>query len=266
MNGCGNDFIVIDNRRHVVGDGNLREFVTGVCRRRLSVGADGLILIEEGRNADFSWRFFNSDGSRAEMCGNGARCAARFAAVTAIAPEKMSFETDAGTVHAVVSGESVKVRMPDPSDLRIDRKIELASGQAVLSSVNTGVPHAVAICEQIAEIDVPARGRELRYHPEFAPDGTNANFICRDGKNAIAVRTYERGVEDETLACGTGCIASALVASAKMGVAAPVTVRTRSGNVLTIHFEATGTGFRKIYLEGDACIVSSGEIWPEAWR
>jgi diaminopimelate epimerase len=266
MNGSGNDFIVIDNRRKVLADRDLPRFITGVCRRRLSVGADGLILIEESPVADFRWRFYNSDGSRAEMCGNGARCAARFAAVMDIAPDEMTFETDVGSVHAMGSGESVKVRMPDPFDFRSDVRIHLDAGTVDLCVINTGVPHTVAVFDQVREMDVVALGRQIRYHPEFAPAGTNANFICKDGPNAISVRTYERGVEDETLACGTGCIAGALVASTKLGLSSPVSVRTRSGNYLTIHFSAAAEGFTEIYLEGDACIVSSGDIWPQAWR
>jgi diaminopimelate epimerase len=266
MNGCGNDFILIDNREGVVSDDDLPELIRGVCRRRLSVGADGLILIENDRRADFKWRFYNSDGSRAEMCGNGARCAARFALVNGIAPSEMTFETDAGPVHALVESGSVKVKMPDPAELKLDRRLELERGTVTLSTVNTGVPHAVCILDQIEEIDVVGLGREIRYHSDFAPSGTNANFIAVDGDNVIAVRTYERGVEDETMACGTGCIASALVAAARMGMASPLPVRTRSGNHLTIHFTPAAAGFEQIYLEGDARIVSSGKIWPEAWQ
>ena len=266
MNGSGNDFIIIDNRSGVVTDDDLPAFIKGVCRRRLSVGADGLILIEDDPEVDFRWRFYNSDGSRAEMCGNGARCAARFAVERGIAADEMTFETDAGPVHALVNPETVKVRMPDPTAFDPDVTIELESGSVNISTVNTGVPHAVFIVDQNEEMEIAALGREVRYHTHFAPAGTNANFVARDGSNAISVRTYERGVEDETLACGTGCIASALVASARMGMASPLPVRTHSGNILTIHFTPEGDGFKQIYLEGDACIVSSGQIWPEAWR
>ena len=266
MNGSGNDFIIIDNRTAQIPENELSAFISGVCRRRLSVGADGLILIESGKAADFSWRFYNSDASRAEMCGNGARCAARFAHVMGIAGTGMTFETDAGTVHAVVMDEDVKVRMPDPSDMRLDLSIPLEAGSMALSAINTGVPHTVTVCDQIDDLDVVAVGREIRRHQAFSPSGTNANFICPEGSDAIAVRTYERGVEDETLACGTGCIASALIASVKLGLSSPVPVRTRSGNFLTIHFTPTERGFEDIYLEGDACIVASGDIWPQAWR
>jgi diaminopimelate epimerase len=200
------------------------------------------------------------------MCGNGARCAARFALVNGIAPSEMTFETDIGPVHALVTSETVKVRMPDPKEVNLDVSIELESGTVNLSTINTGVPHAVFIMDQVEDMEVVALGREIRYHTHFAPSGTNANFIARDGSNAIRVRTYERGVEDETLACGTGCIASALISSARMGLTSPLPVRTRSGNLLTIHFTPAGDGFKEIYLEGDACIVSSGEIWPQAWQ
>ena len=213
MSGSGNDFIIIDNRARVVEDNGLTEFIRKVCRRKMSVGADGLILIESSDKADFRWRFFNSDGSPAEMCGNGARCAARFAYLNRIAGENLSFETEAGIINGQVIGDGAKVRIPDPTDLRLDYSIDLKNGPLTVSSVNTGVPHVVVMADSVEEVDVFGLGREIRYHEAFAPAGTNVNFICPQNPGLLAIRTYERGVEDETLACGTGSIASALVAS-----------------------------------------------------
>ena len=154
MSGSGNDFIVVDNREKVVQEEDLPHFINRICRRKMSVGADGFILIEPSDKADFKWRFFNSDGSKAEMCGNGARCAARFAYVNGIAGEKLSFETEAGVIHGQVIDDRAKVKMPDPSDLRLDYDIELNSGLLRVSSVNTGVPHAVVMRDTIEGINV----------------------------------------------------------------------------------------------------------------
>jgi diaminopimelate epimerase len=266
MSGSGNDFILIDNRTSLLEETNLEAFIAGICRRRLSVGADGVILIEPSETADFRWRFFNSDASVADMCGNGARCAARFAFLQGICGAQLRFETGAGPVEARVEGMRVKVKMTDPQDLRLGFRIDLASGPITVSSVNTGVPHVVVLAEDIERVDVGGMGREIRFHPQFAPAGTNVNFICRESSGEIAIRTYERGVEGETLACGTGAVAGALVAAGRLGLTSPVRVRTRSGEHLTVHF-ATNTGcYRDIYQEGDARLIYTGVLHPEAWR
>jgi len=266
MSGSGNDFIIIDNRRSVMDDGRLKNLIVSVCRRKMSVGADGFILIEDSDSVDFKWRFYNSDGSRPEMCGNGARCAARFAFLNNITPKTLAFETDAGVVAAEVIGDRVKVKMPEPSQIKADFTIELTDGPGMLSSVNTGVPHVILETAKLDDVDVFNRGREIRYHKRFAPDGTNVNFAAVLEENRIAIRTYERGVEDETLACGTGSIATALVLAAKNGWQSPVNVRTRSGITLTIHFTHSDNGFRDVYLEGDARVIYRGELWEEAYK
>ena len=265
MNGSGNDFIVIDNRSENA-PADLTAFVQSVCRRKLSVGADGLILIETDAAHDFKWQFFNADGSRAEMCGNGARCAARFAHVNDIAGPQMTFGTDAGTIEAEVIGEDVKIRMTEPFGLTIDETLALADGEQVVSHVNTGVPHVVVETEDLEAVPVRERGREIRFHPRFAPAGTNANFMAVRGSGSIAVRTYERGVEDETLACGTGCVASGLVAAVRHGWESPVAVTTRSGGILTIHYRREGQGFGAVHLEGDARIVYTADLQVDALR
>jgi diaminopimelate epimerase len=266
MSGTGNDFILIDNRDRLVEDDRLTEFIKGVCRRKMSVGADGLILIESSDKADFRWRFFNSDGSLAEMCGNGARCAARFAYLNGIAGANLSFETEAGIINGQVKGRGAKVKIPDPEDLRLDYTVDLASGPLTVSSLNTGVPHVVVMQEAVDGVDVVGLGRELRYHDAFAPAGTNVNFICQQKPGQLAIRTYERGVEDETLACGTGSIAGALVASCKTNGTSPISLVTRSGESLTIHFRESNHEFTDVYLEGDARLIYTAELGEDAWK
>jgi diaminopimelate epimerase len=266
MSGTGNDFIIIDNRNKRVEDDGLTEFIQKVCRRKMSVGADGLILIESSDAADFRWRFFNSDGSLAEMCGNGARCVARFAFLNGIAGENLSFETEAGIINGQVRGAGAKVKIPDPLDLRLDYTIDLAGGPLTVSSINTGVPHVVVMLDSVENVDVVGRGREIRYHETFAPAGTNVNFICPEKPGQLAIRTYERGVENETLACGTGSIAGALVASCRTDWASPISLVTRSGESLRIYFRENNHIFTDVYLEGDARLIYTGELGEDAWK
>lgn len=266
MSGAGNDFIIIDNRDKKINDNDLTGFIAGVCRRKMSAGADGLILIENSEAHDFRWRFFNSDGSKAEMCGNGARCAARFAHVTGIAGTSLSFETEAGVVSAQINKDRVKVLMPEPLDLKLTYPLKLSNPTLEISSINTGVPHVVVMVEQVDDVDVVSLGREIRLHQTFAPAGTNANFVqhCKD--HSIKIRTYERGVEDETLACGTGAVASAIISASLFNINSPVNVKTRSGVYLTVHFDAKGGQFSNVHMEGDARIIYKGELQAEAWK
>ena len=265
MSGSGNDFIVIDNRKGGIDGIDLTKFISGVCRRKISVGADGLILIEPSDKADFRWRFYNADGSRAEMCGNGARCAARFAVVNGIAGPELTFETDAGVISGQVSADRAKVNMPDPKDLRLDFSIRLSHGALAVSSINTGVPHVVVMQDDVEGVDVFGLGREIRNHASFAPAGTNVNFICQLAPGKLAIRTYERGVEDETLACGTGSIASALVSAVKLEWRSPINLLTRSGETLTIYFAQNNGNFRQVYLEGDARLIYTAQLGEDAW-
>jgi diaminopimelate epimerase len=266
MSGSGNDFILIDNRRPVIPTEDLSRFAAQVCRRRMSVGADGLILLEVSDSADFRWRFYNSDGSTAEMCGNGARCAARFAVLHGIAGEKMRFETLAGTIGAHVKGDQVKIRMTDPCDLVMACELDIGREHIAYSSVNTGVPHVVIAVDDLENVDVTSLGRRIRRHPCFAPAGTNVNFVARLPDAGWAVRTYERGVEDETLACGTGIAAAALVLAAAKSLASPVRLKSRSGTWLKVYFDRTAEGFKELFLEGDARIVYHGRMDPSAWE
>lgn len=262
MSGSGNDFILIDNRNGLIKE-DASKFAATVCRIKFSVGADGLILIESSNKADFRWRFYNSDGSEAEMCGNGGRCAARFAYIKEIAKENLSFETKAGIIKAEVRGRRVKLAMLEPKDLRRNIEIPVDERIRVLSFINTGVPHAVKIVPNVENFDVVGIGRKIRYHKEFQPAGTNVDFVQMVDEHNILMRTYERGVEDETFACGTGAVASALITSLGGQVKSPVSVKTRGGEILNIYFRIDHTGFKDVYLEGDTAVVCNGEIWEE---
>ena len=266
MSGAGNDFILIDNRKAVVADSDMALFVSKVCRRKMSAGADGLILIEDSDAADFKWRFYNADGSIAEMCGNGARCAARFAFLNGIAGRQMRFETLAGIIHAHVLEECVRVKMTDPHSFSLDVELSVLGQTVRCGCVNTGVPHAVVNVDDIEAVDVATMGRAIRFHEHFAPAGTNVNFVAGDPQGMWSARTYERGVEDETLACGTGMAAVALILAAQSAVTAPVLLKTRSGSVLKIHFVRQGEIFSDLFLEGDARIIYDGCLNPEAWQ
>jgi diaminopimelate epimerase len=266
MSGSGNDFIVIDNRDGSLAVGDLPGFAGILCARKGSVGADGLIVIENSPRVDFRWRFFNADGSEAEMCGNGGRCAARFAFIKGIAPEKMSFETLAGVIDAAVKGDVVKLRLTDPCELMLDYELETDKGPLTVSSVNTGVPHVVCFVDDLERFDVFDVGRNIRYHEHYRPAGTNADFAAVVNEHSIKVRTYERGVEDETLACGTGSVASVLIASRKGLVSPPVDVLVRSGEILRIYFDPTEAGFDNVYLEGVAEVVYQGHLWEEFFK
>ena len=273
LQGSGNDFVVIDNRDGKVEEFlrslnlDIKEFVKRVCAFHTGVGADGLILIENPENPEnhFKWQFFNSDGSVAEMCGNGSRCAVRFAFDEGIVGKEVRFETLAGVIRAYVldGGKRIKVQLTPPKDYReVSLSLDTQSIEGYF--INTGVPHFVAVVNDLEKIDVIKLGRAIRFHPEFQPKGTNVNFIEREGEDAIRIRTYERGVEGETLACGTGATASAIVAY-KNGIVSkkPVRVLTKGGEVLAIDFDDE---FKEVFLEGRVVRVFDGFLRRELFE
>jgi diaminopimelate epimerase len=264
MSGSGNDFILVDNRDGIVSGKGLRTWIASVCRRKHAVGADGLILIEHSRRADFKWRYFNADGGEADMCGNGGRCVARLANMIGIAGEKLRFETKAGTIKAEVKGNKVKLEMPEPSAIILEVALQFETQTISVSTVTIGVPHTVLWVDDIEVAPVSEMGPAIRYHEQFDPDGTNVNFVQTLDDGSLAIRTYERGVEDETLACGTGSVAAALVAAEKNLARSPGVVRTRGGEALNIHFKKQGTRFNNVFLEGDAKLVYRGKLYNEA--
>ena len=264
MSGTGNDFILIDHRKSRFAREVMPEFARLVCRRRFSAGADGLIFIEDSEKADFKWLFFNGDGSEAEMCGNGARCAARFAYMRGIAPAHMRFETVAGIIEANVSDTNVSVMMTSPKDFRHDIELDCDGRSILLHSVDTGVPHVVVFVDDYDQINVCQLGSQIRYHQEFMPAGTNVNFVMPLGNGVFKVRTYERGVENETLACGTGAVASALVAAIKGQAVSPVEIVTSGDDRLSIIFDLhEGSSATNVFLKGPAHVIYSGELNAE---
>jgi diaminopimelate epimerase len=259
MDGAGNDFILIDNR---AGDVDLnRSQIARLCDRHRGIGADGVLLLENpSDHADFRMRYFNADGGEAEMCGNGARCFARFAQKMAGTEGKISFETPAGVISAQVAGDLVTLQMTEPADLRLSVPLSVASQKRMVHFINSGVPHVVVPVAQVGDVDVWGEGSAIRHHEAFSPKGANVNFVEKRGSDKIAVRTYERGVEDETLACGTGVVASALVFAITENAKAPITVIARGGDELRVGFERIGEQFGKVTLTGPAEFVFEGTI------
>ena len=288
MVASGNDFIVIDNRKHVIKDA--KAFARDVCRPHLGIGADGVLLIEPSRKADLFMRVINADGSEAEACGNGYRCVGLYAHQLLKFPSSTRIETLAGEIKVDVNAKAVRAKIADPTEYRAQVEIDLFStvpgtagtgfknlsrnvpgtvtrGEKIRSLraafINTGVPHIVIFMDSLGTAPVMELGRAIRYHEAFQPKGTNVDFVEVTGKNSLAVRTYERGVEAETLACGTGTVASAVVANLTNRVEAPVQVKTKSGEILRVYFDRSGSRVRNVFLEGGAQFVFEGKI---QWR
>lgn len=260
MNGAGNDFVLADNRARKIK--LTREQIVRLCDRHRGVGADGVMLLipcASGK-ADWSWEFFNSDGSVADMCGNGARCFARYVQKVTGQKSDFTFETGAGIIHASFQGERVTVGLTKPKDLRLNEKVSLSIGEQTIHSLNTGVPHAVLFVPDADKAMVQQLGPEIRHHKHFAPRGTNANFVQLLGNGGIRVRTFERGVEGETLACGTGVTASALISSRAHKLRSPVKVQVQGGDQLEVSFDEKDGEFENVRLTGPAEFVFEGKI------
>lgn len=266
MSGAGNTFVVIDNRDGVVADAlktagiSLERFVVRACSPVHGAATDGLILLEPSTKHDFTWRFFNADASAAGMCGNGARCAAWYAHEVGIAGQNMCFETGAGVVSAAIDEQQVVITLTPPSAISAPIKLTAMGQQWTGYAVNTGVPHVVIEVPSLSEIDVPALGSEIRHDKQFEPDGTNVNFVGHSVDGHLKVRTFERGVEGETLACGTGVTAAALVRAHLGDVQSPVRVQPLSGEFLTIRFEREGDRFTNVQVAGPAKVLLSGTL------
>ncbi|HVF72146.1 MAG TPA: diaminopimelate epimerase [Chthoniobacterales bacterium] len=259
MNGAGNDFVMIDNR---LGDIQLAPAqIARICDRHRGVGADGILLLERATNgSDFKMRYYNADGGEAEMCGNGARCFARYADRVAGPMSALSFETPAGVIGATLQDELVRLKMSEPRDLRVGITIPLPDCEVAAHFVNSGVPHVVVPVGDLDTVDVRHLGSAIRRHEMFVPQGTNANFLQERNEGQIAIRTYERGVEDETLACGTGVVASALIYAAVKKLNGPISVLVRGGSELKVDFEREGEQFKNVTLTGPAEFVFEGTL------
>jgi len=264
MSGSGNDFVVIDNRRRTL-KGNLSEWARRLCHRQFGVGADGLLLLERDSRADFRMVYFNADGSRADMCGNGARCMAWFAQKRGVVKGAFRFITDAYPVGAEVHGAVAEVSLADAKDYRAVVSARVGGRSYKTVFLNTGVPHAVVFVPNAEKVDLPGLGRALRFHPAFGPKGTNVNFVQKLGPSTIRVRTYERGVEGETLACGTGVTASAIAAVLTGRVKGPVKAVVTGGDTLEVRFIVRPGDARRpvecVSLRGPVRLTFKGEFY-----
>lgn len=263
MSGAGNDFVCLDNRRKQLRLS--KKQIAALCHRQFGIGADGLLVVEPGdARHDFRMRYYNADGGEAEMCGNGARCFARYARRISKFPKPvMAIRTKAGTVTAEFLGEEVRVGLTSPRDEAPGRVVATSDRRLVVHSINTGVPHAVILVddvEKVENLDIRKLGAEVRWHAQFAPKGTNVNFVQSLGDRRLRVRTYERGVEDETLACGTGVAASALVAARVLGFRSPVQIKVQGGDTLKVYFDINDGAFVHVRLQGPADFVFEGEM------
>ncbi|HUU52903.1 MAG TPA: diaminopimelate epimerase [Candidatus Heimdallarchaeota archaeon] len=254
MSATGNDFILIDNRSRQFS-GEEKEFFRKICQRRIGVGADGVILLEESEKADLKYRHINADGGPAEMCGNGARSLCYFAVSQKIAPPHLTFEIEEEIHEAWVAGEKVKLRLPPPSTIQNKLEIVTEGGLEEGGFIILGVPHLVLFTKALESIDVVYVGRQYSYHPLFE-NRTNVNFVQQIDAHTIQVRTYERGVENETLSCGTGSTASAILAHLNKGISPPVEVQT-SGGVLRVDWEDI---HHSVFLTGTASVIFEAEL------
>jgi diaminopimelate epimerase len=252
----GNDFILVDNRKNVIKDAS--SFARAVCPRCSAIGADGVLLVEDSKKSDVKMRIINADGSEPEMCGNGARCFALFANRNLGFPKSFTIETIAGEIKAEVNGDLIKVKLTDPFDIKDEETLRIGPDEISYFFINTSVPHVVVFVEDLNGFSIREQGSKIRYHEKFKPQGTNANFVRNLGVNDISIRTYERGVEDETLACGTGSTASAIVSAMRKGCKPPVNVKTRGGETLRVYFDIDGKKVNNVYLEGKASLVYEG--------
>jgi diaminopimelate epimerase len=267
MHGCGNDFVVIDDRAgawHARREDLARE----ICDRRRGLGGDGLILIQPGRDgADFRMTYVNRTGMDGEMCGNGARCTVLRAAQLGLIRAGGTMATDAGPIRAAIDGSVITLQMTPPVDERPPLRLDIVGQSFDCYTIDTGVPHVVTFLDDepaLEKLDVDGIGRVLRQHAAFAPRGVNANFAVRRADASFRMRTYERGVEMETLACGTGAVAVGLMAHRKFGSAAPVLIHPTGGGLLRIGFRASAEGFADVTLAGPAELIAEGEI-SDGW-
>ncbi|MDO9028401.1 MAG: diaminopimelate epimerase [Candidatus Roizmanbacteria bacterium] len=267
IEGAGNDFILIDNRSGLYKF-PLTEFARVVCHRHNGIGADGLIVLEKSKKADFKMRYLNSDGSEGGMCGNGGRCVAQFGLLGDEKKHSLQFEALDHIYKAERAGQNIRLWMKNPIDLKRNIKIFYQDHEFRMDYINTGAPHTAIfltdlpgyLYNKLDSIEILPIGKYVRYHPNYAPEGTNVNFIETSLNRKISIRTYERGVEGETMACGTGSVASAILAALKFDWQSPVEVLTKSNFKLIVHFKRENNIIFDVILEGPARVVFSGKF------
>lgn len=262
MVASGNDFVIIENRESRIENLKLPHLAKKICNAKYGTGADGLLVLQKSRAADVKMRIFNSDGSEAEMCGNGARCVALYKSHqftrSSVHRVKLKIQTKAGIVDSEVNDDNVRIKLTEPKNIKLDIPLKINTRAIKVNFINTGVPHTVIFTEGLHKIDITPLGRFIRYHKKFSPRGTNVNLAEALNKNSLKVRTYERGVEDETLACGTGSVAAALIFALKTAVANKVYVHTQGKETLTVYFTKTADKFKNVWLEGKVKKVYEG--------
>lgn len=260
MHGAANDFVMVDDRQGTVP---WQDYVlmSLLAARRTGIGCEGIILIQRSERADFRMRFLNPDGTEVDMCGNGARCAAWFAHKIGAAPKSMTMETSCGLLDAeIVDACNVRVWMPEPTARSYGMAIHVAGRRIEGDYVNTGVPHFVVRVGEGEAVDVEGLGRAIRLHPAFAPEGVNVDFLIQRAPDRLSLRTYERGVEAESGACGTGAVAAAITAVEAHAGALPMTVRTGGGFILGVDSDWRGNRCTGITLTGPVREVYQGSI------
>lgn len=265
MSGAGNDFIVIDNRRHKIR--NAPRLARKLCDRRWGIGADGLILVDRSNKADYKMKYYNADGTSGGMCGNGGRCVALYSVISGIARPKHTFEALNDVYQATIKRKYVTLKMKNPRNINLNMKLLTSLGKLQAHYVDTGAPHVVIDAAQLKKrirhlLDLPVKdlGREIRNHVTFFPKGTNVNFIEILSANSLRMRTFERGVEDETLACGTGAIACAIIGNLIFGLKPPIKVITRSNLTLDVSFQVKDSQISEVLLKGAALVTFEGRI------
>lgn len=257
--GAGNDFILVDDRSNVFPCSPAK-VVRTLCHRRFGIGADGLILLQSSAKADFRMRIFNSDGNEPSMCGNGIRCLLQFIRSLGFREDAYRIETMHSVLLCRFIGERISVAMGKPQVLHWGIKVPLCGGEETMYVVHTGVPHAVLFVEDLENAEVFKKGKEIRHHPAFAPEGVNVNFAKLGDSGNVLIRTYERGVEDETLACGTGAAASAVAAMELYALGCPIRVKTASGDEIEVNITESVSGGKEIEILGKATFVYEGQI------
>ena len=264
MVGAGNDFIVIESPLKQ----NLKTLAIKACDRTNGIGADGLLVFDKSQKADYKMRIINADGSEAEMCGNGARCMAVYIVENKKPTKKLfTLETLAGNILCEAKEDIAQIRLSEPKDYKSNIALTIHNKKLNVSFINTGVPHAVIYVDNLEKINVRELGRIIRYHKSFAPKGTNVNFVEQINNKLIANRTYERGVEDETKACGTGSVACAIITYLKLNPNfqdkedAAISVKTRSQEVLKISFDIIDKKITNVWLKGSAKIIAKGDYY-----
>jgi diaminopimelate epimerase len=260
LNGAGNDFVGLDNRDGMLGDTDKGALARVLCDRHFGVGADGIIILAPSTVGDVQMQYYNADGSAGGMCGNGGRCAAVFARAMGCSGDALRVEALGFVYRAEFTPHGVRLHMKNPVGIFRGIRVQISDVPHTVHAIDTGSPHIVQFVSDLPTVPVETTGRTLREHARFAPEGTNVNFVETLDTSLIAMRTYERGVEAETLACGTGSVASAVIAHLEYGLRPPIRVRTWSGEFLRVDFTSNGASITDVVLEGPAVIVFQGRL------